>query len=63
MEVRTILVKESTVFFENKVKEYLEKGFEIKASNITIEKENNILDGSSLSNKSTFYYYALLTKE
>lgn len=53
MNIKVVGTIDDTELFENKIKEYIEKGYEIKASNIAIYPKK-------ITNE--IYFYALLQK-
>lgn len=61
MEIKSLIVKNDDKYFENKIKEYLEKGYKVQSSNITIvpRQANSIIQIV----EPDFYHYALLIKE
>ena len=56
-----IITEENKEIFEQKIREYIEQGYEVKSSNISITYE--AMKMSNLMPKLIQYFYAYLEKE
>ena len=65
MDVKTLIVKDSKKLFESRIKEFLEKGYKLEFSNLTVINTQQNLTGIANITKNTpvIYFYAVFIKE